>query len=99
MSAPKNDRAGVKKTFKALTEAGYTITAQDGEGDQIEAKTAKEAADHVMTCDDGYFVVKQDGGERVGFVWFVFGNDPEEVVCDYSTSLSHVLDPLTRSWW
>lgn len=98
MSAPSSDRAGVKQTFKALTKAGYTIEAQDAEGDKIEAKTAKAAADHVMTCDDGYFTVFQNG-ERVGFVWFVFGNSPEEVICDHSTSLSHVLDPLTRSWW
>jgi hypothetical protein len=31
--------------------------------------------------------------------YFVYGNDPEEVVCDHGVSLSPILDPLTESWW
>lgn len=98
MSAPSSDRAGVKKTYRALTEAGYSIVVVDGEGEEFHNLNKVEATNEVMSCDDGYFVAYKDG-ERVGFVWFVYGNDPAEVISDHSVSLSHVLDPLTAEWW
>lgn len=98
MSAPRDDRAGVKQTWKALTEAGYGITVQDGEREEFPDLSKAEAVETVMSCDDGYFLVSDDNG-YVGWVWFVFGNSPEEVICDHTTSLSHVLDPLTEKWW
>lgn len=99
MSAPKNDEQGVRQVYRALVGAGYKVSVVDGEGEQFDHLTTEaEAIAEAMSCDDGYFVAFQNR-ERVGFVWFVYGNAPEEVVCDYSLSLSHVLDPLTNSWW
>src|SRR5687768_7738639 len=98
MSAPRDDKAGVKQTFKALTAAGYTVDVIDGAGETFKGLSKKEAVEEVMSCDDGYFLAMLDG-EQVGWVWFVFGNEPEEVISDHSTTLSHVLDPLTKEWW
>jgi hypothetical protein len=98
MAAPRDDRAGVRQTWKALTEAGYTIVVQDGAGEEFAGLDKKQAVAEVMSCDDGYFLVSKDG-EYVGWVWFVYGNSPEEVICDHTTNLSHVLDPLTEKWW
>ena len=98
MAAPRDDKAGVKQTWQALTDAGYTIDVVDGAEETFTGLTKKQAVAEVMSCDDGYFIVHKDG-ERVGWVWFVFGNSPEEVICDHSTTLSHVLDPLTKKWW
>lgn len=96
---PRDDRDGVNQTWKALTNSGYTIVVIDGEGQEFHNLKRKEAIQEVMSCDEGYFVAVNEFGRREGWVWFVFGNDPDEVVCDYTTSLSHVIDPLTESWW
>jgi|SRR6478735_7863677 len=97
MSAPRDDKAGVKQTFKALTEAGYSVDAQDGAREVFVNPTKQEAVEAVMSCDDGYFLVKQDG-EYIGWVWFVLGNSPYEVISDYTTNLDHVIEPLTKKW-
>jgi hypothetical protein len=99
MSAPSTDKAGVKKVYKALTEAGMSIVVIDGAGEEFHNLTTEEQViSEVMSCDDGYFVAYHDG-ERIGFVWFVYGNSPEEVVSDYSVSLDYLLGPLTESWY
>lgn len=98
MGAPKNDRSGVVQTFRTLTTAGYTVQVVDGEGEKFNNLPEHRAVEEVMSCDDGYFIAFKDG-EQIGWVWFVFGNEPEEVICDHSTTLSHVLDPLTEAWW
>jgi hypothetical protein len=99
MSAPKSDKSGVKKTYRALVKAGYTIVVVDGAGEEFTNLTTEaEVIKEVMSCCDGYFVAYKDG-QRIGFVWFVYGNSPEEVVSDCSVSLSHIIDPLTESWW
>ena len=96
MSAPKTDRAGIKQIWKALVAADYKVIAVDAEDDELITETADEAADHIMTCDDGAFRVE---GPDSGWVWFVFGNSPEEVVADHSVNLSPVIDPVVHGWW
>lgn len=99
MGKPSTDKAGVRQTYRALKAAGYGIDVQDGAGEEFLDLNENDAIGEVMSCDDGYFLVKDSSGERFGWVWFVFGNDPEEVICDHTTNLSHVLDPMTEMWW
>lgn len=101
MGAPTTDRDGVQQTYRALTEAGYIIGVRDGAGEDFAAPmTETDAIEEVMSCDDGYFLVfRPDQTERVGWVYFVFGNSPEEVICDYTLNLEHVIGPLTENWF
>ena len=99
MSAPSTDKAGVQQVYRTLIKNGYTVEVQDGDGNRFkDLKTEAEVIANVMSCDDGYFIAYHTG-QRIGFIWFVFGNEPYEVIADHSVSLSHVLDPLTDSWW
>lgn len=101
MGKPATDKAGVRQTYRALKNAGYNIVVQDGAGEEFTGLNENDAIEEVMSCDDGYFLVfpADEPEQRIGWVWFVFGNMPEEVICDHTTSLSHVLDPLTEGWW
>lgn len=103
MGAPKDDKAGVKQTWQALTDFGYEIIVLDGAGETFVGLDKKQAVEEAMSCDEGYFLVMEKGEtspeNRIGWVWFVYGNSPEEVVCDYTTNLSHVIEPLTEKWW
>lgn len=98
MTAPTSDRAGIVQTFEALKKAGWTDpSVWDGEED-TPVTTAKEAADIVMNLDQARLYVKGPLGSE-GWVFFVLGNDPDEVICDHTVNLSEVLDPLTQGWF
>lgn len=50
-----------------------------------------------MGCVDDAFLVVEKGTER-GWVRFVMGNDPDEVVCDYTIKLEGALAPMFERW-
>lgn len=100
MSAPTSDRGGIQQTIRALKGRGYVLVQVfDGE-DTIPVQTETEAVDAVMAVDDATLTVAEGTptGPK-GWVRFVLGNEPEEVVCDYTINLESVLGPLTEGWW
>lgn len=103
MSAPSSDKAGIRQVIRALRAAGYTITGgHDGDDFFEVASIASEdlIIEHLTACDDSTLhTYKADEEQKNSHVYFVLGNDPEEVVCDYGVSLEPVLGPLTESWW
>ena len=99
MSTPGTDAAGIRQVYRALVEAGYTVNQVfDGGDEPVEVSNEREAVDAITAVDEASFNVQKDGKD-VSWVFFVLGNDPSEVVNDYGTSLSHVIDSLTESWW
>lgn len=105
MPAPKDDTAGIRQVIRALKANGWEIdSAWDGE-ESLENPNETDAIDWVMACDQGHIYFKQmsekypDRVNETGWVFFVLGNDPDEVVCDYTTNLDPTVEDLTRSWW
>lgn len=102
MGAPSSDKAAIRQVIRALRKAGYTITGgHDGEDFfEVAADVSEDTLidDYLTVCDDSTLHTWKDG-EGNSHVYFVLGNDPEEVVCDHGVSLSPVLDPLTEGWW
>lgn len=97
MSAPTTDRGGIQQTIRALRDAGWELdSVWDGE-ESTPVTSYPQAVDDIMSVDQAHLYVKKDGAE--GWVFFVLGNDPDEVINDYTVNLSEVLDPLTESWW
>jgi hypothetical protein len=104
MSAPTSDSAGIRQTIRALKADGWELDfVFDGEED-IPVSNEREAIDAITAVDDAFLNVKRMSErypERVndtGWVRFVLGNEPDEVVCDYTTNLECV-DTLTRGWY
>lgn len=98
MGAPSSDKAGIRQVIRALRNAGYVLdSVYDGE-DEPNVSNENEAIEAITAVDSATLWVKNSEGKRYG-IFFVLGNSPEEVVCDYHVSLSHVIDPLTESWW
>lgn len=106
MSTPTTDRGGIEQVIRALRAAGWELDfVCDGEED-VPVKTELEATEEVLAVDDAYLNVKREFDETgqvrradTGYVYFVMGNDPDEVVCDYTTNLESVIGPLTTSWF
>lgn len=97
MPAPKDDRAGIRQTIKVLLDTGHTLLYVNNGGDDEVVKTAAEALEECMAADEAYLHVQLPQGLSTGWVRFVLGNDPEEVVCDFTVNLD-VVDRLTTSW-
>lgn len=99
MAAPKTDAAAIRQTIRALRAAGYVLDHVDDGGDEmVKVRTEDEALDAITAVDSAHLFVEHPGPHRASYVWFVLGNDPEEVIADHGVSLSHVLDPLTERW-
>jgi len=102
MSKPRSDKDGVEQTWDAITAAGWDVGVQDGAREEFYGLTKEQAVAEVMSCDEGFFVALPKGStdqrEREGYVYFVFGNAPEEVICDYTVTLDPIIEPLSKRW-
>lgn len=102
MSAPTSDKAGIRQVIHALKAGGWELDfVHDGEEDQI-VSTETEAVAAIVAVDDAFLNVKKREANgvvyEIGWVRFVMGNDPDEVVCDYTTNLTEV-GTLTHGWY
>ncbi len=101
----KAERRNVAALVDALLAAGYTLNVFNG-GDEAElpAYTADRAAvlGALFACDMEAIACRrmEDGKMKQREVQLVYGNadDGSEVVCDYSESLSPIIEPLSDSW-
>ena len=93
---PSSDRAGVRYTINTLDLDGWKMVHVTTTGGEREPVTGlKEALDEIMNLDDAFLIVERDGEQ--GWVRFVMGNDPVEVVCDYTVNLT-VVDSMLDTW-
>lgn len=97
MATPSTDREAVTQIIRALKAAGYVLDyVNDGE-ESFPVRTETEALDGIFAVDEAVLYVDHPT-ERRSHVYFVLGNEPFEVACDYGVSLEPVMGPLTESW-
>lgn len=88
---------------KGLIAAGYKIAVYDGE------EIAQPKTDDVRaiigamfsTDEDRFFVYRratgaEAGWERIGWVWFVYGNDGWDVIADNTSNLEDALQSASE---
>ena len=101
MALSLEERKAVEKRIASAVirsglNAGYAITVNDGEGMPV-----KRSADHdeilaaMFSVDEEHLEFSKDG-KRVGWVFFVYGNDGWDVICDHTVNLSDILDDANR---
>lgn len=99
---PSNDREAMSLIIDGLIERGCKPTlSRDGENEDLPFTDKESALDWLTSCDESVlFVDLPEGAESEStFIYFVLGNDPEEVVCDCGVSLSPYIDPIVNPWW
>lgn len=99
---PSNDREAISLIIDGLIERGVKPAyCRDGENEDIPYTDKESALDWLTSCDESVlFVELPPGAEReTSFVYFVLGNEPEEVASDYGVALSPYLDPIVDPWW
>ena len=83
----------VERVVADLLDAGFELAVDDG-GDEPHPRTANKTAlyDALMNTDeDRLYVYHKDSPPGIdfpmGWVYFVYGNDGWDVICDYTTNL------------
>lgn len=97
MPTPTTDAAGIRQTIRALVADGWTLDRVefgDPEPEPVYDDETKAMA-IITDLDDAFLVVTR--GDQSGWVRFVMGNEPYEVVCDYTVNLECV-SRLTSGW-
>lgn len=99
MGIPTTDRGGIQQAIRALRADGWTLRHVWDGGERVAVKSESEAIEAIMAVDEARLYVRRpwEGGEEKGWAFFVLGNSPEEVVCDYTTNLT-ALDSLIDEW-
>lgn len=99
MSAPSSDKAAATQIIRGLIHDGWRLDRVYDGGEDIDVTTVTQALDAIFAVDMAHLHVKHRDTGKTGWVWFVLGNDPEEVAADYTVNLSDAIDPITEKWW
>ncbi len=99
---PSNDREAITLILDGLTNVGCKVTSVGDDTwnpeETQEVSSVQEAVDLVTNVDEAIVYVDLPDG-RTSFIFFVLGNDPEEVACDHGVNFSEYIDPIVRPWW
>lgn len=87
----------VKATVRSLLAAGYSLSVDDG-GEEYAIKNStsfKAIMDALLNTDEDRLIAAKDG-KRLGWVFFVYGNDGWDVINDYSIGLEPELTAVNQ---
>lgn len=97
-TTPTSDRAAATQIIRGIIHAGWRLQCvADGE-EEINVTTVTQALDAIFAVDMAHLYVRHPKTDERGWIWFVLGNDPEEVVCDHTLNLSPAIDPIMDGW-
>jgi len=91
------ERQIARKFLRIALAAGYAISLDNG-GDDFEFKDStdfKFIVGEMFATDEERLYLSKDG-KRCGWVYFVYGNDGYDVICDYTTNLEHLMPEVTE---
>jgi hypothetical protein len=90
----------VRSLIKTLKENDFQIiSGSDGEESfKFDTMSRTEFLESVTACDEGYLKVRYN--EQNYTIFLVYGNEPGEVICDYSSlpELDQVAEAHYDKW-
>lgn len=101
MGRPTTDRGAIQQVIRALIAGGWALHEVDNGEEEVRVTSETKALEEITAVDESHLFVYRDdptAGMQSAWLFFVLGNDPEEVVNDHTTNLSPVLDPLMGRW-
>lgn len=98
MATPSTDSAAIEATIHALLADGWELVAvKDGDDGNVAVTYRAQARRAITAVDMAHLYVRK--GDETGWVFFVLGNDPEEVINNHTINLSEPLGRLMDSWF
>ena len=105
MTTPKYDRTAIMQVIRALKKAGWNaVKISDPESVIVKGMNPTEIADLITShYDIATLEFKKPEVEnfRTQWIYFVMGNAPEEVACDYTVGnqeFDTIVTEITESW-
>lgn len=105
MTTPKKDRTAILQVIRALKKAGWNaVKISDPESVIVKGMNPTEIADLITQnyrTTVLHFKKPEADNFRTQWIYFVLGNLPEEVVCDYTVGnqeFDTIVTELTESW-
>jgi hypothetical protein len=83
----------VNALITAAAEADYTLRIDELDEDDMQSYYGGDFRTALFDLDDAHVSVLA-GTRRIGWVYFVFGNDGYDCVSDYSVRLGEFLKPV-----
>jgi len=86
-----------RKFVRIALAAGFAISLDNG-GDDFEFENStnfRHIIGEMFATDDERLYLSKDGN-RCGWVWFVYGNDGWDVICDYTTNLEELMPEVEK---
>ncbi len=103
---PSNDKEAITLILEGLEKAGWRcFMVQDDVWDQdpdnnVRVASVEEAVETVTGVDEAFaYLSKNTPPGPDAYIYFVLGNDPEEVAADYTTNLDPDLSAIVDPWW
>lgn len=94
----RQEIANITEAITKLIGAGYKLVSVDDGEEEYVTETVPEAVEAVDSVDSATVYFHTPDGQ-VGYIWFVLGNDPEEVAADWTVNLDPTMKTVSRSWW
>lgn len=102
MGKPTTDRGAMQQIIRALIADGWALSHVNDTGENVPVRNETEAIAAIEATGIGHLYVKRPAGADLpvkrGSVFFVLGNDPEEVAADWTLNLT-VVETVTDGWW
>lgn len=92
----------LRKALRALRASGWKVSGVDDGGDTVErVTTLRDVMTAVRATDESHVILRHDDGRKawLRIIWqgpdatYAYG---EEIISDYTISLTDVIDPLYR---
>lgn len=102
MSTPTTDRGALQQVIRALKAAGWVPSKVDNGEDVIKTPNETSMLAEIFAVDmcHAFFRRESEGpGGALGYLFVVLGNDPEEVIADYTLNLDPTVDQVQQGWW
>lgn len=77
------ERFVVRQIVNRALDKGFLLTVFDGEEFPVlHSDDAEEVMAELGHCDEEWLYVENAARQKIGTIFLVYGNDPDEVVCD-----------------
>jgi hypothetical protein len=91
----KGERTVAKAAVKSLIDAGFELSVYTGAGEYARGIDSAKILRKMGAVDTEHLYVYKEG-VRIGWVFFVYGNDPWETINDYTVNLEEWIGPDSK---